>query len=158
MVPTFFVIGAPRSGTTSIYEYLNTHPEVFMSPVKAPEFFLDETLASACEDSVNQYLANFAGARGETRIGEGSASYLPATHAAARIKAFNSAARILILLRNPVDRESCGTARPGFSSRHSTRRHWRPRSSASWVIPRGHGRWVGADGGSPSSTSRCGAW
>lgn len=39
MLPNFLVIGAPRSGTTSLYEYLRAHPDIYMSPVKEPDFF-----------------------------------------------------------------------------------------------------------------------
>ena len=38
-LPNFLVIGAAKSGTTSLYEYLKQHPEVYMSPVKEPHFF-----------------------------------------------------------------------------------------------------------------------
>ena len=37
---TFFVIGAPKCGTTSLYHYLGAHPEIHMSPIKEPAFFL----------------------------------------------------------------------------------------------------------------------
>ena len=37
--PNLFIVGAPKSGTTSIYNYLKNHPEVFMSPIKEPHFF-----------------------------------------------------------------------------------------------------------------------
>ena len=46
-MPNFFVIGAPRSGTTSLYEYLDAHPDVFMSTVKEPDFFIHPSLALA---------------------------------------------------------------------------------------------------------------
>src|SRR5262245_13866340 len=46
-LPNFFVIGAPRSGTTSLYEYLKVHPEIFMSPVKEPDFFIKPSLDAA---------------------------------------------------------------------------------------------------------------
>ncbi|MCH9035408.1 MAG: sulfotransferase [Planctomycetes bacterium] len=37
--PDFFIVGAPKCGTTSLYEYLRQHPEVFMSRIKEPHFF-----------------------------------------------------------------------------------------------------------------------
>ena len=37
--PNFFIVGAPKCGTTALYEYLRPHPNVFMSPVKEPHFF-----------------------------------------------------------------------------------------------------------------------
>ena len=41
-LPNFFVIGAGKSGTTSLYYYLKQHPEVYMSPIKGPKFFAFE--------------------------------------------------------------------------------------------------------------------
>ncbi len=41
-LPNFFVIGAARSGTTSIYQYLQQHPEIYMSPLKEPNFYYFE--------------------------------------------------------------------------------------------------------------------
>ncbi|MGI9070357.1 MAG: sulfotransferase family protein [Bryobacteraceae bacterium] len=41
-VPNFFVVGAPKAGTTSLYQYLAEHPEVYMSPIKEPNFFASE--------------------------------------------------------------------------------------------------------------------
>lgn len=40
-VPDFFIVGAPRCGTTALYTYLRDHPEIFMSPIKEPDFFAD---------------------------------------------------------------------------------------------------------------------
>ena len=37
--PNFFIIGAGKAGTTSLYHYLKQHPEIFMSPLKEPKFF-----------------------------------------------------------------------------------------------------------------------
>lgn len=42
MMPTFLIIGTPKSGTTSIYHYLSQHPDIYMSPVKEPHFFAFE--------------------------------------------------------------------------------------------------------------------
>ena len=41
-LPTFFIVGAAKSGTTSLYHYLNQHPAIFMSPIKEPGFFAPE--------------------------------------------------------------------------------------------------------------------
>ena len=41
-LPDFFIIGAPKAGTTSLYHYLDQHPEVFMSAIKEPHFFAAE--------------------------------------------------------------------------------------------------------------------
>ena len=47
-MPNFFIVGAQKAGTTSLYHYLNQHPQVYMSPVKEP-FFFDHELDSRGE-------------------------------------------------------------------------------------------------------------
>ena len=42
LLPNFFVAGAPKAGTTSLYRYLDQHPEIYMSPIKEPHFFAEE--------------------------------------------------------------------------------------------------------------------
>ncbi len=56
-MPNFLIIGAMKSGTTSLYYYLKQHPQIYMSPVKAPDFF-------ALEDRK----LNFNGPEGQARI------------------------------------------------------------------------------------------
>ena len=38
-LPNFLIIGAMKSGTTSLYNYFKQHPEIYMSPIKEPRFF-----------------------------------------------------------------------------------------------------------------------
>ena len=124
MLPNFFVIGAPRSGTTSLYEYLNSHPDIFMSPVKEPDFFsrpvLDEvhpqetaevvSLAEhadtnpALRHELDEYEALFAGAGDETRRGEASAVYLGHPTAAWHLRSYVPDAKFIAVLRDPVER------------------------------------------------------
>jgi hypothetical protein len=123
-LPNFFVIGAPRSGTTSLYEYLDAHPEVFMSTVKEPDFFIHPSLAlahplggaaSADLDAdaarfeelakhLQSYRALFAGASGEPRIGEASAIYLGNPIAPWHLRAYVPDAKLIAVLRNPTER------------------------------------------------------
>jgi hypothetical protein len=49
VLPNFFIIGAARSGTTSLYHYLGRHPDVFMSPVKEPRYFAMDGAPRATE-------------------------------------------------------------------------------------------------------------
>src|SRR5689334_6524517 len=42
VLPNFFLVGAPKAGTTSLYFYLRQHPQIYMSPIKEPHFFCDE--------------------------------------------------------------------------------------------------------------------
>jgi len=134
-MPNFFIVGAPKAGTTSLYAYLDQHPQVYMSPLKEPSYFafelrpenfseelqpqlLRETrglqeylqgdmrekrfggLVSTWED----YLKLYRNVVDERAIGEATASYLWSPTAAGNIAARVPHARIIINLRNPVDR------------------------------------------------------
>lgn len=102
--PNFFIVGAPKSGTTSMHAYLSQHPQVFMSKVKAPSYFAtDLGLRTAWSANEERYLSLFAGGRGMPVRGESSQSYLFNPVAAQRIHDFDPAARILIVLRNPLE-------------------------------------------------------
>lgn len=103
--PNFFIVGAAKCGTTSMYEYLRVHPEVFMPEKKEPYFFgRDLEIADywAIRDET-QYLSLFTDAGQATRVGEASVWYLPSQQAAQEIKQFDPQAKIIIMLRNPVD-------------------------------------------------------
>jgi hypothetical protein len=105
--PNLFIIGAPKSGTTSLWEYLAGHPDVYMSPVKEPAYFspdvpapLDRFPYGAGEQ---RYLRLFAGATTERWRGEASTYYLFSRKAPGYIHQFEPNARIVAVLRNPVD-------------------------------------------------------
>ncbi|TWT54763.1 Sulfotransferase domain protein [Rubripirellula amarantea] len=105
--PNFFLVGAPKCGTTAISVYLRDHPNVFFCNPKEPCFWSDDMPGireSYGINSVDQYLELFAGA-GEPylAVGEGSTNYLVSEIALKNILQFNAAARIIVLLRNPVD-------------------------------------------------------
>jgi len=100
--PDLFLVGAPKCGTTAMYEYLNRHPDIFMCPVKEPEYFSRDPGHEAAR-SLEEYLALFDGVTEETRIGEASVGYLSSLDAPGRIRTFNPDSRILVMLRNPVD-------------------------------------------------------
>ena len=99
--PNFFIVGAPRSGTTSIYNYLKLIPEVFMSPVKEPGYFIPNDFRKFTE---KEYYELFKDVKDETAIGEASAGYLASHEAALRIKKEIPNAKIIITLRDPVER------------------------------------------------------
>jgi hypothetical protein len=116
MLPNFIVIGAAKSGTTSLYWYLNEHPEVFMTPMKETNFFaygLDERGQLLYGDpdvhrfpvkSLGDYEAQFAGAGSARAVGEASPIYLECPQAADRIRRTIPTARIICSIRHPVDR------------------------------------------------------
>jgi hypothetical protein len=109
-MPNFFLIGAGASGTTSLYHYLDQHPQVFMSPVKEPCFFAPELLElsgvrpDAIITSWGDYQALFGGVRDEVAIGEASVAYLASERAPGLIAERFPDARILAILRDPADR------------------------------------------------------
>lgn len=111
-LPNFFIVGAPKAGTTSLYHYLKMHPEVFMSPIKEPNFFsYDETVRQNLYHkekgvgTLDAYLELFATANGRHKaVGEASVSYLFYPSVPAKIKELVPDAKIIMSLRNPVDR------------------------------------------------------
>jgi hypothetical protein len=105
-IPDFFLVGAPRCGTTSMYEYLKAHPQIFMpEKVKEPHYFAPDAESKTIRryDDLDAYLALFAPAQDGQRIGEASTHYLASAHAASAIHDFNPQARILVMLRPPAD-------------------------------------------------------
>ena len=101
--PDFFIVGAFKSGTTALYHYLGQHPQVFMPFHKEPLFFGDDLTRRYGRMSEADYLALFRDARPGQRVGEASAWYLYSTSAAREIAAFSPDARIIAMVRNPVD-------------------------------------------------------
>lgn len=116
-LPNFLLIGAARSGTTALYEYLDQHPEIFVCEPKEPHFFAlggepldfrgpgdDAMVNRRAVTDWKAYRALFANAGGAKARGEASVSSLYVPRAAARIRERLPDVRILCLLRNPADR------------------------------------------------------
>ena len=103
--PDFFIVGAPKSGTTALAHFLRQHPHIYMiDPRREPLYFAADLPHKRAVRNLEQYLEFFAGSTPEDKaIGEKSVFYLCSEVAAREIKAFNAAARIIIMLRNPVD-------------------------------------------------------
>jgi len=101
--PDFFIAGAPRCGTTSMYAYLRQHPQIHVSVHKEPHFFGSDLtpLPGAIRDEA-LYLALFAGAGDRPRAGESSVHYLSSRRAPFEIRDYAPEARIIILLREPL--------------------------------------------------------
>jgi hypothetical protein len=106
--PNFFIVGASRAGTTSLWDYLKQHPDVFFPAhpfPKEPSFFCDlAPVWGRPYRDLDSYLRGFEGARGKRAIGEASTTYLPSPESPGRIHARYPNARIIIILRNPADR------------------------------------------------------
>lgn len=106
----FFIVGAPKSGTTSLYHYLNEHPDIEMSSYKEPNFFSDESLQGQNiyyiknrVNSLEKYHSLFK-RKDNCLKGEASVSYLFYDDVPAKIMSYNSKAKIIIILRNPIER------------------------------------------------------
>jgi len=104
--PNFFIVGAPKCGTTSLHEYLQRHPDVYMPFYKEPHYFGSDLQGSRFMQFRNRpekYHKLFHDVRSETRIGESSPWYLVSKNAAKEIKSYDPNAKIIMILRNPVD-------------------------------------------------------
>lgn len=132
-LPTFLIVGAVKAGTTSLHEYLQQHPQIFMSPVKETNYFsdadmlfehfnldyrqdistdIDKYLEGPMNKKIHiahvrtwqQYCKLFRDVSNETVIGEVSNSYLFLPSTAAEIKKRLPEIKIVMILRNPVER------------------------------------------------------
>jgi hypothetical protein len=117
--PNLFIVGAAKSGTTSLHYYLSQHPDIYMSYVKEPHYF--SNVKSKIKEEYQQikkgkqyhnliikdedtYLSIFEEGADKIYRGEASGSYLFDPDAAKKIFEFNPQAKIIIILREPVDR------------------------------------------------------
>lgn len=99
--PDFFIVGAPKCGTTAMNNYLAQHPDVFMAQKEIHYFGADLKMRERVSQS--EYLSYFQNAEEKKIIGEASVWYLFSKKAAEEIKAFSPRAKIVIMLRNPVE-------------------------------------------------------
>lgn len=110
-LPNFFILGAAKSGTTSLHAYLNQHPEVFLSQNKEPSFFC------SCFQVISNpidYFHLFSGASNQKVIGEASHVYMTDPATPPVLHALFPSAKFVVILRNPADR--------AFSLYHHMRR------------------------------------
>lgn len=129
MKPSFFIIGVPKAGTTSLHDYLNRHPEIFMSPIKEPHYY-DTDIRLEYYDMQEQdffkrqyemyklhgkahlsfirndkeYFSLFNPSTNEKIAGESTPYYFISKVAVDNILADNHNAKIIIMLRNPMER------------------------------------------------------
>ncbi len=102
--PNFFIVGAAKAGTSSLWKYLNSHPQVFMPRDelhKEPCFFSSFGESMGLDYYLNLYAT---ASEKQTLCGDASTAHLSDPVSAERIYAFNPDARIIIILRNPADR------------------------------------------------------
>ncbi len=115
-MPNFLIIGAAKAGTTALHEYLQQHPQIYMTPTKETNFFAfegktlnfqgpgDEALQDFSITDLSTYQAEFQQVTHELARGEACPSYLYLPQTASRIKKYIPDTRLIAILRNPVER------------------------------------------------------
>lgn len=103
MKANLFIVGAPKCGTTAWYEYLRSHPDIFMPDLKEPGFFAFDLPNWRGIRSDEDYSRLFSGRGSAKVIGEASGIYLISEAAAEAIHNYNPAAKILIFLRDQAE-------------------------------------------------------
>lgn len=98
-LPNFLIIGAARAGTTAVHNYLRPHPDVFLASRKEIHFF-----DGRFDQGLDWYRSHFVGASAARAIGEATPTYLYSAEAPARMARTVPDARLVAILRNPVDR------------------------------------------------------
>ena len=101
--PNFFIVGAPKCGTTSMDEYLAQHPQIHMAAAKEMHYFAPDIAPENEIPDDATYFGMFADAADTPVRGESSVFYMLSHVAAERIAAFDPTARILVMLRDPVE-------------------------------------------------------
>jgi len=99
-----FVVGAMKSGSTTLHHYLSEHPQIFMSHEKEPGFFVPEIWGDRDE---REYKELFSGVTTEKYIGESSTHYTKQptySRVADKIYNYNPKSRILYIVRHPIKR------------------------------------------------------
>jgi len=107
--PNFFVVGAPKAGTTSLYQYLRQIPGIYMSPVKEPNYFCQKQIPENHPylrpiRKKNEYLSLFNGVKNEKIVGESSPRYLADLEVPKIIQQLVPKALIIASLRDPIER------------------------------------------------------
>ncbi len=101
--PNFFIVGAPKSGTTSLYFYLKSHPEVFIPGRKELLFFCDDLHFTYPILNQQEFINYYRDVKDQHAIGEVSVGICIRRNAAKNIFHFNPDAKIIVILRHPVD-------------------------------------------------------
>ena len=100
--PDFYIIGAPKAGTSSLAQYLDEHAGVFVSKPKEPRYFAEDFGDRPIRDE-HTYLDLFADAAPDAVLGEATTDYLVSEVAVERILQVRPDARFVVMLRNPIE-------------------------------------------------------
>jgi len=112
--PNLLIVGAAKSGTTSLHNYLKQHPDFFMTDHKEPHFLINNEIGvkrvHKAVTTLSDYQKMFEGSSEYKYRGESSVMYLPFPDITIRnIKKYlNKDVKIIIMLRNPVERAFAG--------------------------------------------------
>ena len=101
-LPDFYLVGAPKCGTSALYEFLRQHPDIYL-PEEKELIVYGSDLSYRTRLSEQELLAHYAGRRDERRAGTSHTAYMQSRTAADEIKRARPDADILIMLRNPVE-------------------------------------------------------
>ena len=109
MSPNFFIVGGSKCGTTNISYYLNLHPKIFFSELNEPYYFCkwdvpEKYNRNSMITNMKKYLDLFKNVKNEIIVGEASSPYLTCPHASLEIKKAFPNSKILISIRNPIER------------------------------------------------------
>jgi len=116
ILPNFLILGTAKAGTTALHTYLKQHPEIYLTPNKETNFFSfegtnidfqgigDEALKEFSITDLETYQEQFSGVTNESAIGEACPLYLYHPTTAQNIADYIPDCRLIIMLRNPVDR------------------------------------------------------
>lgn len=96
--PNLFILGAPRCGTSALFEFLGAHPDVHPCQIKEPRYFIP-----AGDRSLDEYVRLFAGATDEPWLLEATPGYLSTPDAPRQIREFSPQARAIVMVRNPIE-------------------------------------------------------
>ena len=107
--PNTFIVGAPKCGTTSLYYYLKEHDSVFVPQIKEQHFFSQSEVKDTYYDvyfakTIDEYLDNYKHSKFKKVLVDISPSYLLYKDCADKIKKFNPDSKVIIILRNPIER------------------------------------------------------
>ena len=102
-IPNLFIVGAPKCGTTALWSYLGSHPEIFSAGKEYHFFGSDLMYRHQSRPDHESYLAYFSQAKEERYLLDASVGYLVSERAAAEIASFSPDCRIIAILRDPID-------------------------------------------------------
>ncbi len=101
--PNFFIVGGPKCGTTAMASFLQSHPDIYISEPKEPNFFADDMPKMKFVDSMNDYLALYRKKSKYKIICDASIFYMFSKIAIENIYKFNPDAKLLVMIRNPLE-------------------------------------------------------